>query len=121
SPDAGYMKFLVHGNLIDQYGTLVVEIMPGQHLPLPTMGEHIAVFGTWVYDRDHGWNEIHPIWATRELATGRTVYALPPSTPRYNAGGRSPGGGGSGGGNCDPNYVVSGGPCLMDGIGDYDC
>jgi hypothetical protein len=29
--------------------------------------------------------------------------------------------GGSEGANCDPNYVVSGGPSLKDGIGDYEC
>ena len=55
----------------------MTEIMPSQHLPVPTLGEPVAVFGTWVYDRNHGWNEIHPIWVIRYLDRDRTVVSLP--------------------------------------------
>jgi hypothetical protein len=64
-PASGFSNFLDHDNYTQQYGALVGEIMPGQHLPLPSVGEEISMFGTWVYDADHGWNEIHPIWAIR--------------------------------------------------------
>jgi hypothetical protein len=76
------------------------------------------MFGTWVYDSDHGWNEIHPIWAITFLDTGRTVASLPVVPPRYPPDGGEGGGGGGGGGNCDPSYTNV---CLKDGIGDYDC
>jgi len=42
------------------------------------------VFGTWVLDADHDWNEIHPIWAIRFLEQGSTVRRLPPVPPRYD-------------------------------------
>jgi len=118
TPASGYKGFLDADNYSQQHGALVCEITPGQRLPLPSVGERIAVFGTWVLDADHGWREVHPIWAIKYLDTGKTIYALPPSPPRYDP---DAGSGGGGGGNCDPNYVVTGGPCLKDGIGDYDC
>lgn len=34
---------------------------PKTTLPIPTIGDHIAIDGPWVLDRDHGWNEIHPV------------------------------------------------------------
>jgi hypothetical protein len=58
-------------------GALVTEIMPSQNLPIPTLGEGVAVFGTWVHDKNHGWNEIHPIWAIRYLDRHRTVVSVP--------------------------------------------
>ncbi len=121
APRPGYGKFLDAGDREHQSGGLLVEIVKGQALPLPDVGEHISVFGTWVYDTDHGWNEIHPIWAIKYLDTGRLVRSLPPNPPLYDPdAGKSGGGsgGGSGGSNCDPNYS---GACLHDGIGDHDC
>ena len=46
-------------------GLLVVELMPrdGGHLPAPEAGAHVVLTGAWVLDTDHGWNEIHPVWA----------------------------------------------------------
>lgn len=40
---------------------VVVEPMPGQNIPTPSIGDHIDVFGTHVYDTNHGHNEIHPV------------------------------------------------------------
>jgi len=117
APAKGYKSFLNSDNYSAQHGQLVVEVMPGQKLPIPSIGERVSVFGTWIYDADHGWNEIHPVWAIT-YGTGKTIDALPPKTPRYEPDAGLGGGGGSGGGNCDPNYV---GACLKDGIGDYDC
>jgi hypothetical protein len=121
APSTGYAKYLDSDNYSQQHGSLVTEVMPGQHLPLPFVGEHVAEFGTWVYDADHGWNEIHPIWAIR-YGSGKLVQALPPATPQYDpdagGGGSGGGGGGGGGGNCTPGYS----PCLVyHGGADYDC
>ena len=106
-------------------GALVTEIMPSQDLPVPILGESVAVFGTWVDDRNHGWNEIHPIWAM-DYGQG-LVKSLPPVKPVYEpgssggggSGGTGGGGGGSGGSSdCTPGYS----PCLVyHGGADYDC
>ena len=34
---------------------------PPAPLPIPAIGDHISVRGPWVLDKDHGWNEIHPV------------------------------------------------------------
>jgi len=117
-PAKGYRGFLDAGDLQSQHGGLLLEIMPGQHLTVPTEGERIAAFGTWVYDTDHGWNEMHPVWAIRTLSTGKLVRSLLPATPQYDPAPppTTGGGSGSGGGSCDPNYT---GYCLTDGIGDW--
>ncbi len=67
-------------------GGMVIEIVPGQTLPAPTVGEHIAVFGTLVLDEHNGWNEIHPVWAIDYPDRGTTAEALPPASPIYNGG-----------------------------------
>jgi len=90
--------------------------MKGQDLPLPFVGERVAVFGTWVLDTQHGWNEIHPVWAIHYLHSGRLVRKLPPNPPLYNPDEERDGGGG-GGTNCTPGYS----PCLPEGPSDYDC
>jgi hypothetical protein len=124
APASGMARFLDQDNYSAQHGQLVNEIMPGQHFPILFVGEAVQVLGTWVYDADHGWNEMHPIWDLK--IAGATYRSLPPATPLYkgsdDSGGSGGGSGGGGGGtNCDPNYLVTGGPCLQDGIGDYDC
>jgi hypothetical protein len=81
TPDQGFSKYLNVAN-VNEDG-LVVEIVPGQLLPLPAIDEHVAVFGTWVFDTHNDWNEIHPVWGIRYLDTGRSDFALPPATPRY--------------------------------------
>lgn len=118
APANGYKRFLDADNYSAQQGDLVTEIMPGQRFPAPYIGERIALFGTWVHDSDHGWNEIHPIWAISNLGTGGTVRSLPIVPPSYQPDEGGGGSGGGGGGNCDPSYTNV---CLKDGIGDYDC
>jgi hypothetical protein len=70
------MDCLDAGNRAEQGGGLVVELVCahdvtqadavsaciGYHtlLPVPSVGEHLTVTGPWVFDADHGWNEIHP-------------------------------------------------------------
>ena len=81
APDGGYQMYLNGGN--QQAGGMVVEIMPGQNLPAPSVGEHVQVFGTWVFDTNNGWNEIHPVWGINYLDSGASAFLLPPKTPLY--------------------------------------
>ncbi len=60
-------KRLLNGNNIKQVnGMLVVEIIPkdqnNPNVAIPKNGDRIEVYGAWVTDRPHGWNEIHPAW-----------------------------------------------------------
>jgi uncharacterized membrane protein YgcG len=125
APDPGFGRFLVRDNYSEQGGALVTEVMPGQDLPIPSEGEHIAVFGTWVLDTDHGWNEIHPIWAIRYLDRGTTVRRLPPVPPRYDpdAGqeGGEPGAGGGGNASGGGSSVAGGSSDYLPPPHDYDC
>ncbi len=34
---------------------------PKSELPIPKLGDHIAIDGPWVLDTNHGWREIHPV------------------------------------------------------------
>ena len=52
---AAYRRFLDSVDVSEQHGSLVSEIMPGQDLAVPAVGEPVAMFGTWVLDTDHGW------------------------------------------------------------------
>jgi hypothetical protein len=85
-PDAGFSRFLNEGNYNFENGALVIEIMPGQKLPAPTVGEHLAVLGSWVLDQHNGWNEIHPVWGLRYLDRKTAAFSLPPVVPLYNGG-----------------------------------
>ena len=78
-PGAGMERFL--DDRSRGYGDLVVELLPGQSLPMPGQGERVEFFGTWAYDTDHDWNEIHPVWAER--IGGRLWVGAPPVPPEY--------------------------------------
>jgi hypothetical protein len=58
----------------------------------PAVGSHITVTGPYVYDTNHDWNEIHPVWrisyvpATAGGSTATTVAPLPTSHPTPVAG-----------------------------------
>ncbi|MEP7060628.1 MAG: hypothetical protein ABI828_07840 [Actinomycetota bacterium] len=67
-------------------GGMIVEIVPGQTLPYPKVGDHIAVLGTFVLDTHNNWNEIHPVWAIKDLTTGVLNQGLPPVPPEYHGG-----------------------------------
>jgi hypothetical protein len=83
TPDDGFDDMLNDGNKKDQDGAMVLELMPGQHIPIPVIGEHVAVFGTLVHDSHNDWNEMHPAWALEDLTTGDRVTSLPPADPLY--------------------------------------
>lgn len=61
-----YKRLLNDDNTKQVNGMLVVEIIPkDQNNPdvtIPQNGDKIEVYGSWVTDRPHGWNEIHPAW-----------------------------------------------------------
>ncbi len=88
--DPPYASLLNSANLSSEHGDLVVEIVPadeigctpgapprpphgsydygvctGVDIPPPAFGAHVAVTGPYVLDIDHGWMEIHPVWAIR--------------------------------------------------------
>ena len=77
--DSAYRRLLDSTNYSQQQGGLVVELMArdGGHLPAPTTGARLAVVGAWVLDTEHGWREIHPVFA--EILDGQ-VYR---SGPRF--------------------------------------
>jgi hypothetical protein len=64
-PDPSYKDLLGPGNFSQIGGSLVVELMPRDRgfLPDPAVGDQISVLGAWVIDKDHGWNELHPVWS----------------------------------------------------------
>lgn len=47
------------------HGSYDYGICTGADLRPPAIGARVTVTGPFVFDRDHGWNEIHPVWALR--------------------------------------------------------
>lgn len=45
------------------FGTADFGICTGTNLAAPAVGSHISMIGPHVLDRNHGWLEIHPVWA----------------------------------------------------------
>jgi hypothetical protein len=80
-PDAQDAAMLDVANV--NAGGMIVEIVPGQPLPPPRVGDHIAVFGTYVLDTHNDWNEIHPVFAWKNLTTGELFQGMPPASPEY--------------------------------------
>ena len=90
-------------NVADQHGQLVTEIVPadepgctpgkpprpaqgsynygictGADISAPPVGARVVIIGPYVLDADHGWMEIHPVWAIK-------VISGPPSSPPTTA------------------------------------
>jgi hypothetical protein len=63
--DPAYRGLLDSRNETEQHGDLVVEFIArdGGHLPAPHTGQRLSLRGAWVDDLQHGWNELHPVWA----------------------------------------------------------
>jgi hypothetical protein len=75
--DPGQDQLLTKKNLKKKNGDLVGEIVCANKaklkkakdacagwsnpVPLPTVGSHVSVIGTFVLDTHNGWNEIHPV------------------------------------------------------------
>jgi len=66
--------------------SIVVEIILGQRLPLPRVGERIAAIGTLVRARAAGWTGLEPTWAIDYLDRGLTRRVLPPAQPLASPG-----------------------------------
>jgi hypothetical protein len=76
--DAGQEAYLNAGNMSDEEGNLVFEIVHmfkttqkdaiasgvgyANKIKLPPVGSHVRITGAWVKDDNHAhWNEIHPV------------------------------------------------------------
>lgn len=59
APDPAFAG-MVNGD--NPHGDLVVEIVPADQgaVAVPRLGEHVLAAGPYVYDKSHGWLEIHP-------------------------------------------------------------
>lgn len=144
--DRPYRDLLAPANQAQQHGDLVVEFMArdGGHLPEPRVAQRIALTGAWVDDTQHGWNELHPVWAVSlnggsPRHSGPQFGGSPEAGRSYNAAddcrtasgkkclgyGRGSGRGlvppshvptGDSGGGCEPGYS----PCLPR-VSDLDC
>lgn len=77
TPDPGYAQLMNGENHFQGKPAMLAEITPDcpgdpadeqaaarcpkSHVPLPSLGDHVAINGPWVFDSNHGWNEIHPV------------------------------------------------------------
>jgi hypothetical protein len=91
-------QLLNEANMTSQYGQLVTEIVPadepgctpgkpprpahgsynygvctGADISAPPVGARVVVVGPYVLDADHGWMEIHPVWAIKVPDTQATA------------------------------------------------
>lgn len=68
-PDAPYQGMVNDKNDSAQGGALVVEVIPNDqgNVQRPSAGDHIQVWGPFVNDKVHGWNEVHPVRDLTEL------------------------------------------------------
>jgi hypothetical protein len=78
-PDKGFESLLNRENHFQGKPAMLAEIVPDcpldtnppdanaaascpeSTLPIPGPGDHIDIYGPWVLDLDHGWQEIHPV------------------------------------------------------------
>lgn len=95
--DAGQEKYLNAKNISAELGDLVLEPVcvrtPTQTdaisacagyqnpLAIPAVGTHVAVTGPWVLDQDHGWQEIHPVFAFNGVGAPPTTAPTAAPTP----------------------------------------
>lgn len=69
-----YKKLLNNENIKQVNGMLVTEIIPNDQnnakdVQIPKNGDRIEVYGAWVTDNPHGWNEIHPAWLVKVMGS----------------------------------------------------
>jgi hypothetical protein len=91
--DAGQENLLNEKNISEQKGCLVIEVICAcevtqsdaigscegflNNVRVPEGGEHISVTGSYVFDSQHGWNEIHPITEIVVLGTTTEIKTVP--------------------------------------------
>ncbi|TML98753.1 MAG: hypothetical protein E6G10_21885 [Actinobacteria bacterium] len=66
SVDAAYTGLLNGVNR--SAGGLITEVIPSHPLPIPKVGSHVSILGTWVNDHATGWNELHAVWSYQILS-----------------------------------------------------
>ena len=98
--DPGQSKYINAKNISAENGDLVTEPVcvnaptqadaipacSGYHnpLPIPGVGSHVAATGAWVLDLDHGWMELHPVFAFGAAETAPSAEATPPAATSPN-------------------------------------
>jgi len=64
--ESQYRQLLNNENKKQVQDMLVIEItskdQQSNAIHIPKNGDKIEVYGAWVTDNPHGWNEIHPAW-----------------------------------------------------------
>jgi len=64
--ESQYKQLLNNENKKQVQDMLVIEItskdQQSDAIHIPKNGDKIEVYGAWVTDNPHGWNEIHPAW-----------------------------------------------------------
>ena len=78
-PDVGNDRFLAPGQQ-----EMVIEVVPGQEFPIPSVGDHVGFFGTWVFDTNKDWNEFHPVWIVTYVESGKRFVSSPPADPEFH-------------------------------------
>ena len=68
-PDLPYREMVNDANIQHLNGALMVEILVKDQGILPKLyiGQHLEIEGPHVIDNDHGWNEIDPVRAIKEI------------------------------------------------------
>lgn len=95
--DPGQDKYINSKNISAELGDLVLEPVcvhpPTQtdaipactgyqnSLTIPAVGIHVSVTGAWVLDLDHGWQELHPVFAFNEVGAASTPTPTAIPTP----------------------------------------
>jgi hypothetical protein len=68
-----FKKLLNGENNKQVNGMLVIEIIPNDQnltdVQIPKNGDRIEVYGAWVTDNPHGWNELHPAWQVKIVSS----------------------------------------------------
>lgn len=68
--DAPYTALLNAANTTKAHGLLITEVIPKHPVPIPRIGSHVRILGTWVLDKSTGWRELHPVWSITVLSAG---------------------------------------------------
>jgi hypothetical protein len=63
-------------------GSYDYGICTGANEADPAVGSHVTVTGPYVFDHNHGWNEIHPVW---HISTATSAPAGGEPTPMTHA------------------------------------
>ncbi len=76
------LSLLNSGNQNRVDGWLIAEIMPSDtSLPVPKVGDSVTITGVWVFDSNHGWNELHPLQSVAISGGGSGAVVLSDKVP----------------------------------------